>query len=98
MSSYFRIFFTPIRTVPEKIDKIITASCILHNLMREEKIPSPSEGIFGNTDNIILPSHNLIALSNTIGRPSAEGTIIRDKLKDYFNGIGAVHWQQNMIH
>lgn len=97
MSSYFRIFFTPIQTTPEKIDKIILASCILHNLMRDEKIPSPSEATFGNVVNIILPSDNLIPLSNAIGRPTIEGVSIREKFKDYFNGVGAVHWQQEMI-
>ncbi|XP_055308267.1 putative nuclease HARBI1 [Sitodiplosis mosellana] len=50
MSAYFRIFFTPIHTTPEKIDKIILASCVLHNMMRDEKIPSQAESAFGNTD------------------------------------------------
>lgn len=97
MSSYFRIFFTPIQTNPEKIDKIILASCILHNMMRDEKIKSPSESTFDNTDNIALPTENLIAISNAIGRPTSEGAAVREKFKDYFNGEGAVHWQQNMI-
>lgn len=97
MSSYFRIFFTPINTLPEKIDKIILASCILHNMMRDEKIPSPSEPTFDNTDNIALPTENLIGLANAFGRPTSEGATIREQFKDYFNGIGAVAWQQNMI-
>lgn len=98
MSSYFRIFFTPIQTTPDKIDKIIIASCILHNLMREEKVPSPSESSFNNTETLCLPSDNLITISNAIGRPTIEGSAIREKFKEYFNGVGAVHWQQNMIH
>lgn len=98
MSSYFRIFFTPIITTPEKTDKIILASCILHNLMRAEKIPSPCELIFGNTENVIIPTQNLIPLANAIGRPTIEGSAIREKFKEYFNGAGTVHWQQVMIH
>lgn len=98
MSSYFRIFFTPIFTTPEKTDKIILASCILHNLMRAEKIPSPCESIFDNTENIIMPTQNLIPLANAIGRPTIEGAAIREKFKEYFNGAGAVHWQQERIH
>lgn len=97
MASYFRFFFTPIHTLPGKIDKIILASCILHNMMRDEKIPSPTEPTFGNTDGIAMPTDNLIRLTNTMGRPTSEGTAIREKLKDYFNGIGAVPWQQNMF-
>lgn len=97
MSAYFRIFFTPIHTTPEKIDKIILASCVLHNMMRDQKIPSPSESAFDNTDNITLPTENLIGISHTMGRPTGEGSSIREKFKEYFNGVGAVSWQQNMI-
>lgn len=98
MSSYFRIFFTPINTHPEKIDKIVLAACILHNLMRNEKIPSPTEGTFENTDDIATPTENLIPLSNgIIGRPSVDGSLIRDQLRTYFNGTGAVEWQERMV-
>lgn len=97
MSAYFRIFHTPIHTIPEKIDKIILASSILHNMMRDEQIPSPAESTFGNTDNILLPTDNLIPISNALGRPTNEGAFIRDKFKEFFNGVGAVPWQQDMI-
>lgn len=97
ISSYFRIFFTPITTTPEKIDKIILASCILHNFMRDEKISCPSERAFDNTDDITLPTENLLPIANAIGRPTNEGTQIRDSFKEYFNGVGAVYWQENMI-
>lgn len=96
LSSYFRIFHTPISTNPEKIDKIILTSCILHNMMRSEKIPSPSEATFDNTDDIVLPTENLFPMANSIGRPMSEGANIRDKFKDYFNGVGAVEWQDTM--
>lgn len=97
MAAYFRIFFLPIQTTTEKIDKIILAACILHNLMRGEKIPSPIESTFNNTENVVLPAENLIPLANAIGRPTEEGKAIREKFKAYFNGTGAVHWQQDMI-
>jgi len=97
MCSYFRIFHTPIATHPDRIDNIILASCILHNLMRSEKIPAPLETAFGATIEVQLPKHNLSSFVPTTGRPNTEGAFIRDKFKDYFNGIGAVQWQNNMI-
>lgn len=97
MSSYFRIFFTPIHTTPDKIDKIILGSCILHNLMRTEKIPSPSEMIFEDMNNITNPTDNLIGLSNSMGRPTTQGIAIREKFQAYFNGVGAIEWQERMI-
>ena len=66
-------------------------------MIRAEKIPSPSESSFDNTDNITLPTENLIPISNAIGRPTIQGAAIRDIFKDYFNGNGAVAWQENMI-
>lgn len=96
MSSYFRIFFTPISTIPEKIDKIVLAACILHNMMRQERISSPAEEIFGSTDDIILPMENLIPITAGAGRPTRQATVIRDKFMEYFNGVGAVAWQDRM--
>lgn len=97
MSSYFRVFFTPIHANVHKIDKIILASCILHNMMRSEKINSPSEIAFGNVVDIVMPVDNLIPFANATGRPNAEASVIRDQFKGYFNGVGAVNWQENML-
>lgn len=97
MASYFRIFFTPIHTNIDRIDNIVLASCILHNMMRTEKIISPAELTFGNVDNVVLPRHNLFPLINTTGRPNAEASVIRDTFKNYFNGTGTVDWQDRMV-
>lgn len=59
LANTFRVFFTPINARIEKIDKIILASTILHNMMREEKLSSqvavemPVENI---EENIALPT------------------------------------------
>lgn len=97
LSSYFRIFHTSIHANVETIDNIILVSCILHNMMRSEQINAPSENSFGNMDNNTMPTHNLIPLANTTGRPNLAASTIRDKFKDYFNGMGAVDWQENML-
>lgn len=97
MASYFRIFHTSINTKPSKIDKIILASCILHNMMRSERIAAPMETTFGTHDSTQLPAENLLPMANAIGRPQNEGHIIREKFKEYFVGIGAVEWQDRAI-
>lgn len=98
MASYFRIFFTPINVKPSTIDKIVLACCALHNLMRSEKIPSPSEAVFGSIDECRLPTENLLPLRMTHGRNRNTAVLIRDQLKDYLNGTGAVSWQDRMIN
>lgn len=97
MTFYFRIFLTPIDVSVDKIDKIIFAACILHNMMRSEKIKAPSETTFGQIDNVQMPTANLFILSHTSRRPITIGSQIREMFKEYFNGIGAVNWQQIMV-
>lgn len=100
MASYFRVFHTPIGIATlAKIDNVIVAACILHNMMRSEKINSPAETIFGNIDDLTIPVNNMIPIANATagGRPNNEASIIREKFKDYFNGIGAVEWQDRSI-
>lgn len=97
MASYFRIFFTPIHANVETIDDIVLAACILHNMMRSEKICSPSEATFGNMTSVILPTNNLVPMAGTIGRPSSHASDIRDAFKNYFNGGGAIDWQEDMV-
>lgn len=100
MASYFRVFFTPIGiATPTTIDNLVVAACILHNMMRSEKINSPAETIFGDIDDsITMPTENMIPIATSaVGRPNNEASMIRDKFKVYFNGIGAVDWQDRAI-
>lgn len=98
MSSYFRILFTPIQTSVDKIDNIVLAACVLHNMMRSEKIYSPSESSFGNITNIQMPTFSMVPLATRAGRPNSAAATIRDTFKDYFNGVGAVEWQERMTN
>lgn len=62
MASSFRIFFTPIAVKPETVDLVVTAACILHNLMRDSKLKAPQQTHFNDVD-IPLPNENLIPLA-----------------------------------
>lgn len=96
--SYFRILFTSIQTTVDKIDIIVVAACILHNMMRSEKIYSPSESSFGNIINIKIPTASFLPLATRAGHPNAIAAEIRDTFKHYFNGLGAVEWQDRMTN
>lgn len=43
MAAYFRIFFQLIVVNPQTIGSLITTSCILHNILRNSKIPLPNQ-------------------------------------------------------
>lgn len=47
---------------------------------------------------IVDANHKFIAISSFMGRPTTDGIAKREKLKEYFNGDGAVHPQQNIFY
>lgn len=66
LCQYFRIFFTPIAVKRlECVDNIIFATCILHNMLRQSKIPYPDEITNSNPS---LPVHNCMTLAPSNNR------------------------------
>ncbi|XP_063912685.1 uncharacterized protein LOC135129463 [Zophobas morio] len=93
LCGYFRIFFQPIATAPKTTAKLITCACILYNILRESKVLAPNQVNFD--DPLPLPEENLIPLvANNIRAPHSP-IQIRELFKNYFNGAGAVEWQNN---
>lgn len=93
LCAYFRLFFVPIATNPKTTDKLIVSACILHNILREAKVLAPGQKHID--DKLPLPDENLIPMAEHNVRARANPTQIRDIFKSYFNGPGAVEWQQN---
>lgn len=95
LAAYFRVFHTPIAVRPETADRIIVVACILHNMMRKTKVLSPIEQTFGVVE---AEAQTLLSSAGgSAGRPCNAGRMQRDTLKEYFNGVGAVKWQNEMI-
>lgn len=94
LCAQFRIFYSSINAKPETVDNIITATCILHNIMRNAR-GSRSQRLNGEQQNFmdeIAPS-----ISAAGGRSDLAAQAIRDKFKVFFNGVGAVSWQRKQI-
>lgn len=96
LAKYFRIFYIPINVAADTIDSIIVVGCILHNLLRTEKIPCPGETNFGK-ENFELPTNNLTSLRGSTTRSSSRAYEIRDKFKQFFNDVGRVDWQDEYV-
>lgn len=96
LAAYFRLFFQPIALKPDTIDLAVTSACILHNILRDSKIPAPQQQ--NCDDDLPLPQNNLTPLrrSNT-GRNSKNAFAVRHQFSLYFRGTGAVPWQNNAI-
>lgn len=67
------------------------ASCIFHNLLRDEALPL-------RYDVIEMPTQNFRPLAANNRRYTEERYAIRDAFKNYFNGIGAKAWQDEHIN
>ena len=109
LASRFRIFQKPIPTDVHTTDKIIRASCALHNWLRltssnhylprgcvdEEDMDSGaiSEGTWRRELISALPS---ITDHNT-NNAARHARELRDKYADFFSAAGAVSWQDRMI-
>lgn len=98
LCQYFRVFFTPISISPDTADNLISAACIIHNFLRQEKIPYPGEENTAPSDAIILPTENMLSLERMGGNATFEAFRIRDTFKTYFcSAQGRLIWQLNHV-
>lgn len=88
----FRIYQRRLQIIPENLDKVVLATCCLHNFLRndtchwveeEESLPPPT------------------GIRNVTGIGGSATTIamrVREELKHYFNSdVGSVSWQRDMV-
>lgn len=98
LTNTWRIFSRRIDLEPEKVKKIILACCSLHNMLRTSRVPPRGAPPANQQPHYEPPiqetERNLEPLAM---RPSVEAMDIRDNFCSYFNGVGAVEWQDNMI-
>ena len=111
LSHRWQIFQKPILLAPNRACHLVLASLVLHNLLRSKQedtvYTSPGlldserangelvHGIWRNNAGAVeafIPAEP-VALRPTL---AAEG--IRDELRTYFNGNGAVPWQWKRIY
>lgn len=93
MSIVQRVFFTLINILPETIDDLVMAACIIHNLLRDEHTNDSNE----NYINMELPK-NMMPFNAVGGNYSNEAFRIRELFKNYFNsGAGSVNWQTKQV-
>jgi len=93
----FRVFFTPINILPETIDDLVMAACIIHNLLRDERTNYSTNYSNENDINMELPK-NMMPFNAVGGNSSNEAFRVRESFKNYFNsGAGSVSWQTKQV-
>jgi hypothetical protein len=112
LASKFRIFHTTITLCPDKVDYIVMACVVLHNLLRRrcgKNYIKPSEiDIEDPLTNFVIPgdwrkqtppSNAYQNLASSQKRhASVRAKVTRDSYKTYFTTIGQVAWQDRIIN
>lgn len=110
LSNRFRLFMSPIHLIPEKVETITMACCVLHNFLRSKTEVYMPPGSIDREDpetHAVQPGdwhqgpepRGMVPLtqqgSNAYAKTAKE---LRDELCKYFNSTeGEVPWQWNMI-
>ncbi|KAF2889066.1 hypothetical protein ILUMI_17107, partial [Ignelater luminosus] len=93
LANKFRILLGKINLSADKTRGITLACCALHNFLLSESHLYQSD-IAKLVDKEVPPS----GLRQQGGNhPSATAMEIREKFQNYFNDVGAVEWQNNMV-
>lgn len=108
LAARFRIFRTEINLKPEKVDCIILTACTLHNFLRRNCPNTYTPPNFVDCENVergeIEPgmwrtgSSPFESCEATRHKNSTnDAKQVRIQYQNYFNGPGAVSWQESMI-
>lgn len=108
MASRFRVFLAPMSIAPEKAEKVVLASCVLHNFLREKcatrYTPHGTLDVELLDEGELRPgewrSHAdcLQPISSQSGNKSCSlSQDVREQFSVYFNTVGKVPWQDSFI-
>ncbi|XP_069582421.1 uncharacterized protein [Ranitomeya imitator] len=108
MANRFRVFHTAINLKLPSIDIVVLACCVLHNFLRRHDTnsyspPSFIDAVDARTGDIVpgewrTQPENFTALQALgSGRQADDARDCREKYCQYFNGSGAVPWQDRAV-
>lgn len=91
LANRFRIFHSAINLKLHRIEIVTLCCCVLHNFLRKTCFR-----YFNEDDIEEEQSHfenSLVSLENNPRNTNARAKLVREMYVEYFNGDGAVHWQ-----
>jgi hypothetical protein len=107
MAAKWRVLLTTIWCSDTVADSIIMSIVVLHNYLIDESSSSNSPALLADRDDKSngqwrdSVAEPLVTPSNMRGRhdnnPSTLAKQTRDKLIEFFNGVGAVEWQNRVV-
>ncbi|XP_063799950.1 putative nuclease HARBI1 isoform X1 [Pseudophryne corroboree] len=100
LSSRFRIFHTAINLRVDKIDWVILACCILHNFLLRKTNQQRTSGTAMPEDPDqpeALDQWSSVAAPEVLDTGTPEANQVREQYLAYYNGVGAVPWQEDCL-
>ena len=110
LTNRFRVFLTTILIEPSKVDLLVSASCTLHNFLRDHTLGRDHYVPNGTLDHEDPTTHQIREGTWRNDDQLADGPVARftnytheakaqrDMLKDYFiSEAGSVEWQDHMV-
>jgi hypothetical protein len=80
---------------PERVTLIVQACCTLHNILRTRKV---QDSAVDGPDEVAQEEMHIYNVPQRANNwESNAGKMVREQLKTYFNGEGAVTWQNSKV-
>lgn len=106
MANRFRIFLTTINLAIYKVNKLVLCCCVLHNFLRRhaaryisthqfDEDPARTGNTSGGQEHELLDAMTPIGMGRS-GLATQNARQNRLNYMHYFNGVGAVEWQNDM--
>lgn len=93
LSNRFRFLRTTVDGDPDRVKDYVKAACVLHNYLGVSTTPMENAQCDGPEQS----DGTFFDLKTTRARHGVRAEYVRQTLCDYFNGPGAVHWQDGMV-
>ncbi len=93
LAARWRVYHTKIAVLPDTLDKIVLATCVLHNMLQNETTPAMCQ-------NLLDDGGPMVALTNLRpagNRGANEAVQIRDRFQELFVTHNPVTWQEDRV-
>ena len=97
LSARFRIYKRPLELPPFVVQKLIKATCVLHNYLRRNEKIYEEEVRDIPAEDFSDPIHQFVDLRRTKSRSSRLAYNIREEFKNYFVNKDVLPWQEEAI-
>ena len=94
LASRWRIFHTKIAVKPDTVNKIVKATCLLHNMLQANTTPAEATTLL---EQEVGGAEGLEDLPGLAHRSTDEALATRDQFREYFVNINPLTWQNEHV-